>query len=151
MESLSKYLIKNYQSTSPLLTFNYFIQKQLFTDCESSFIQGCSCVAQLLSLTHEIYKILDCNPPCDIRGIFLDISKALDKVWHKDLMFKLKSYGVDGGLFKLMENYLTGLQQTVVLNGQTFFVGKYTGWIFTGFCVTTSSIFNSLNSLMEYN
>ena len=32
---------------------------------------------------------------------------------------KLKSYGVDSSLLKLMENYLTGPQKMVVLNGQT--------------------------------
>ena len=97
----------------------YFIQNKLFTDCQSDFIPGDSCVAQLLSFTHEIYKIFDCNPPCDIRGTFLDISKAFDKVWHKSLIFKLKSYGVDDSLLKLIGNYLTGRQQRVVLNGQT--------------------------------
>ena len=50
---------------------------------------------------------------------FFDISKAFDKVWHKGLIFKLKSYGVEGTLLKLMENCLTGGHQRVVLNGQT--------------------------------
>ena len=50
---------------------------------------------------------------------FLDISKAFDKVWRKGLTFKLKSYGVEGSLLKLMKNYLTGRQQRVALNGQT--------------------------------
>ena len=52
------------------------------------------------------------------RYVFLDILKAFDRVWHKGLILKLKSYGVDGSLLKLMENYLTGRQQRVVLNGQ---------------------------------
>ena len=99
--------------------FNYFIQNKLFTDCQSGFIPGDSCVAQLLSITHEIYKSFDCNPSCDIRGTFLDISKAFDNVWQKGLIFKLKSYGVDGSHLKLIENCLTGRQQRVVLNGQT--------------------------------
>ena len=98
--------------------FNYFIQNKLFTECQSGFIPGDSCVAQLLSVMHEIYKSFDCNLPQDIRGTFLDISKAFDKVWHKGLIFKLKSYGVDGSLLKLMKSYLTGRQQRVVLNGQ---------------------------------
>ena len=95
--------------------FNYFIQNKLFTECQSGFIPGDSCVAQLLSVTHEIYKSFDCNPPYDIRGTFLDISKAFDKVWHKGLIFKLKSYGVDGSLLKLMENYLTGRQKLFLI------------------------------------
>ena len=42
----------------------------------------------------------------------------LIKFGTKGLLFKLKSYDVDGSLLKLMENYLTGRQQSVVLNGQ---------------------------------
>ena len=34
------------------------------------------------------------------------------------MVFKLKNYGVDGKLLKLLENYLTDPQQRVVLNGQ---------------------------------
>ena len=83
------------------------------------FIPGDSCVSQLLSVTHEIYKSFDCHPPTNIRGTFLDISKAFHEVWHEDLIFKLKMYGVEGNLLKLLENYLTDHQQRVVLNGQT--------------------------------
>ena len=49
--------------------FNYFMQNKLFTECQSGFIPGDSCVAQLLSITHEIYKSFDCNPSADTRGI----------------------------------------------------------------------------------
>ena len=45
------------------------------------------------------------NPAVDVRGVFLDISKAFDKVWHIGLLFKLKAYGVDGELLSLLENY----------------------------------------------
>ena len=80
------------------------MQNKLFNECQSSFIAGNSCVAQLLSVTQEIYKGFDCNPSYDIRGTFLDILKTFDKVWHKGLVFKLKPFGVYGNLLKLMEN-----------------------------------------------
>ena len=51
------------------------------------------------------------------RGIFLDISKAFDKVWHKGLLFKLKSYGIEGKLYNIIENFLYKRKQRVVLNG----------------------------------
>ena len=95
------------------------MQNKLFTDCQSRFIPGGSCVAQLLLITHEIYKGFDCNRPADTRRIFLDISKAFVKVWHEGLIFKLRSYGIDGDLLKLLINYLEDCKQRVVLNGQT--------------------------------
>ena len=63
---------------------------------KSGFIPGDSCIAQLLSITHEIYENFDCNSPADTRRTFFDISKAIDKVWHEGLIFKLKIYGLEG-------------------------------------------------------
>ena len=93
------------------------MQTKLFTPCESGFISGDSCVSHLFSITHEIYKSFDCHPPTDMRLNFLDISKAFDKVWREGLIFKLKTYSVEGNLLKLVENYLPECQQSVVLNG----------------------------------
>ena len=55
-----------------------------------------------------------------MRGTFLDISKAFDKVCHEGLIFKLKSYGAECNFQKLLENYLTDRQQKVILNGRTY-------------------------------
>ena len=54
-----------------------------------------------------------------MRGIFLDISKVFDKVWHGDLLFKSKTYGIEGDLLLLLKNYLQNRKQRVVLDGQT--------------------------------
>ena len=72
----------------------------------------------LLNYFHEIQTVFDENPTVDIRGVFLDISKAFDKVWHDGIIFKLKSYGVEGELLSLLKNYLENREQRVVLNGQ---------------------------------
>ena len=53
-----------------------------------------------------------------MRGVFLDIPKAFDKVWHKGLLYKLKSYGVESELLSLLECYLRDRKQRFVLNGQ---------------------------------
>ena len=59
-----------------------------------------------------------------MRGIFLDISKAFDKVWHDRLIFKFKSYGRGGGLLKVLINCLKDRTQSVVLNRQAVITGK---------------------------
>ena len=56
---------------------------------------------------------------CKIRGVFLDISKAFDKVWHEGLVFKLKQIGISGNLLNISEDFLRNRKQRVVLNGQT--------------------------------
>ena len=32
--------------------------------------------------------MFDANPSLDVRGVFLDSSKAFDRVWHDGLMYK---------------------------------------------------------------
>ena len=54
-----------------------------------------------------------------MRSVFLDISKAFDKVWHEGLIFKLKQNGVAGNVINLLGNYLSSRKQRVVINGKT--------------------------------
>ena len=99
--------------------YNYFVTNNLFSSCQSGFREGDSCVSQLLSITHDIFTGFDASPPLDTRGVFLDMSKAFDRVWHEGLIFKLKSYWVAGPLLSLLSNFLSGRYQRVVLNGKT--------------------------------
>ena len=94
------------------MNFSQFVVSQF------GFLAGDSCTSQLLSIIHEIQKSFGESSPIDARGVIFDISKAFDKVWHKGLAYKLRSYGISGNLPKLIENYLTDRKQRVVLNGQ---------------------------------
>ena len=76
------------------------------------------CVYQLLSVTHESYKSFDANPSLEVRSIFSDIFKAFDRVWHDDLLYKLKLLGICGRRNKLIQSFLDNKHQRVVLNGQ---------------------------------
>ena len=127
-----KMLVKNYRPISLLpifgkmferviynSLFNYFQSNRLFRPSQSDFLPGDSCIIQLLSIIHEIQIAFDENPTVDVRGVFLDLSKAFDKVWHDGITFKLKAYGVEGELLSLLKNYLENREQRVVLNGQT--------------------------------
>ena len=62
---------------------------------------GDSSIFQLLSVVHEINSSLDCNPTIDVRGVFLDISKAFNKMWHEGLLFKLESYDIGCEILKI--------------------------------------------------
>ena len=118
-----KQLVKNYRPISLLPIFgkifekiifdrlyNFLLQEELLNPNQFGFRPSDSCVNQLTAITHEIFEAFDCNPSLEVRSVFLDISKAFDKVWHEGLFYKLKSMGISGELYNLLR---------VLLNGQT--------------------------------
>ena len=54
----------------------------------------------------------------EVRGVFLDISKAFDKVCHEGLIFKLERNGISGKLSRLIKDFLSNRKQRVDLNRQ---------------------------------
>ena len=74
--------------------YNFPLEEELLNSNQSGFCPSDTCVNQLLAITHEIFEAFDCNPPLEVRSVFLDISKAFDKVWHEGLLYKLKSMGI---------------------------------------------------------
>ena len=98
--------------------FVFLNNNDLLTPMQSGFRPGDSCINQLIAITHNIYASFDANPSLEVRGVFLDISKAFDRVWHDGLLFKLKCNGVCGNVFKLIKSFLTNRHQRVLLNGQ---------------------------------
>ena len=56
---------------------------------------------------------------CDAIYI-LDFKKAFDSVPHQELLFKLRSIGIAGGLWKWFENYLTSRHQYVAVNEKRY-------------------------------
>ena len=63
--------------------FQFFAENKLI--CHN---QVDSYINQLLCITHGIYQSLDDD--LETRDVFLDISKAFDKIWHNGLFYKLK-------------------------------------------------------------
>ena len=53
----------------------------------------------------------------EVRAVFLEISKAFDRVWHDGLICKLQRNGISGRLLKFFENYLHNRKQRAVQNG----------------------------------
>ena len=48
-----------------------------------------------------------------MRSVFLDISKAFDKLWHKGIIFKLKQNGIFGKLLSVLSDFLKDRKQGV--------------------------------------
>ena len=56
----------------------------------------------------------------EVRGVFLDMSKAFNKVWHEGLIYKLRRVGITGEVLALVNSVLDNRFQRVILNGQSW-------------------------------
>ena len=93
--------------------YNHLSRNNILTPSQSGFIPGDSTTNQLAYLYDQFCKALDDGK--EIRCVFCDISKAFDRVWHKGLLFKLKSIGISDPLVNWFLSYLENRQQRVVL------------------------------------
>ena len=121
----SKQIVKNYRLISILSLFakiferilfsnmyNHPISNNLLTKNQSGFRPGDSVTNQLIFLADKMHSSLDIN--LEVRSVFLDMSKAFDKVWHEGLLFKLR---INGKLINLLKSYLSNWKQRVLING----------------------------------
>ena len=80
--------------------YDFLTENNLLSPNQSGFRSGDSCINQLLSINHEILNTFDKG--LEVRGIFLDISKVFDKVWHDGLIFKLHQNGISGDIINIL-------------------------------------------------
>ena len=121
--------IKNYRPVSLLpcvakvqerlvynVLYDHCIRNNLLTWRNSGFKKLDSAMYQVINISHTIFKELELGK--DACLVFLDVSKAFDKVWHGGLLHKLRCKGVSGQLLDWFDSYLKGRKQRVVINGQ---------------------------------
>ena len=75
-----------------------------------------SCLTNLLEYIDTLTKLVDEGHSVDV--VYLDFSKAFDKVPHKRLISKLSAAGVQGNVLQWIEAWLSGRKQRTVLNGK---------------------------------
>ena len=91
---------------------------QLINDSQHGFFPGKSCTTQLLEVLDYIGSLLDGGKKTDV--VYMDMSKAFDKVHHKYLISKLRNvYGISGKLLRWFESYLINRKQRVTVLGAT--------------------------------
>ena len=90
---------------------------RLISPAQHGFLPGRSCVTQLLTVLDQIGEQLDAGKQTDI--IYLDMSKAFDKVCHSLLLRKLKQFNVSGRLLDWFSAYLTNRKQRVTVSGES--------------------------------
>ena len=87
----------------------------LIPDQQYDFRKNNSTTFQLFDVAHQLSQALD--ERLTTKMLFLDVIKALDRVWHKALLSKLQNMGIRGSALKWFSSYLTGRHQRVVLRG----------------------------------
>ena len=92
--------------------FIFFLANNLLEPNQSGFKPSDS-----ISITHEIYSSF--HDGFEVRSVFLDISKAFDKVWHEGIIFKLQQNGISDDLLNILSDFLRNRKQRVTLNGQS--------------------------------
>ena len=60
----------------------FFIENNLVTPNQSGFWSGDSCINELFSITHDIFKSPDIGP--EVRNVFLDILRTFKNICHVD-------------------------------------------------------------------
>ena len=91
------------------------MDNSIITEKQAAYLKGDSTTQQLLYIVHSIRTNWANNKLT--QGLFLDVSAAFDKVWHKALVAKLNQIGVDGTFLSTLQNYLSDRKQVVVVDG----------------------------------
>ena len=129
----SRNLLKNYRPVSLILSilskvfekvvykyvYNHFLDNYIISEKQHGFLRKHSTVTQLIEL-HNNICFENSNNSKETRLIFLDISKAFDRVWHKGLLFKLSRTGLSLPILRWFENYLSNRYQCVNIKGISF-------------------------------
>jgi len=83
-------------------------------------VRGKSCLTSLIEFFVEVTKYVDEGRAVDV--VYMEFSKAFDKVPHGRLMQKVRRHGIMGNLATWIKNWLTHRRQRVVVDG------KYSAW-----------------------
>ena len=127
-KSGDKFCIENYRPVSLInnfgKVFEFIIYKQLFSqlkcyfnEVQHGFFPGRSTVTNLCAITQYISKSIDLNCQTDV--IYIDLSKAFDKLDHDLLLSKLSNIGCSPNVVEFFSSYLCRRKQHVFVHGHS--------------------------------
>ena len=74
-----------------------------------------SCLTNLLSFYRAVYE--PANKVLNYDIIYLDFSKAFDRMPHQKLLTRIKAHGIDGRVYNWNKALLIGREERVQVNG----------------------------------
>ena len=113
--SLTSHLIKVFERVLRAKLVQYIEKNKLINENQHGFRAGRSCLTQLLNHIEDIMCDLNSDYNADV--LYLDFSKAFDKVDHKILHKKLHLNGIRGNVYNWISSFLSGRKQHVVIDG----------------------------------
>ena len=112
---LNPHEIKLFERVLRKKLVKYFEENALLNHNQHGFRRMRSCATQLLTHTHNI--LTNAIEGADTDSIYIDYSKAFDKVDHDILLWKLRQYKIPDKYVTWIENFLKGRIQVVYNNG----------------------------------
>ena len=123
-----KSYVENYRPISLLPLISKALERCVFRNiehhvfqqinpCQHGFVPRKSCITQLIEVFEHIGRQLDNGKQIDV--IYLDMSKAFDKVSHTKLLHRLREFGFKGNLLNWFSSYLSNRYQQTTVAGAT--------------------------------
>lgn len=105
---------------------NYLEEQTIIFKQQHGFRKGYSCDTQLTGFVHDLHSSLDSGYQVD--AIFLDYSKAFDRVPHHRLILKLTQLNIHPNVIAWIKEFLSHrTQYTVVNNSHSNYVNVRSG------------------------
>ena len=112
--SLTCILCKVMESIISDYIMTYFFEYDLFSKFQYGFIKGRSAALQLIKVIDDLTMNLEHGKQTDI--LYTDFEKAFDKVSHRRLLSKLRSYGINDQVIEWIKSFLSNRSQCVKIN-----------------------------------
>ena len=113
--SLTSHIIKIFERVVRKHLVKHLEDNNILPDSQHGFRKGRSCLTQLIEHVDSVLKALNDGSEVDV--IYLDYSKAFDKVDHEILLLKIRQYGIKGPIYDWIKCFLKNRKQTVVVDG----------------------------------
>ena len=112
--ALTSHIVKIFEKVVRTKITNYLEENNLFNDNQHGFRQSRSCLSQLLAHYDQITELLETDTGVDV--IYLDFSKAFDRVDFETLLQKLNTLGIGEKIGRWIHSFLTNRTQSVIVN-----------------------------------